>query len=215
MPLIATAIFALAGCSGSTERIGADLTGKSVYIVHGYMAGPEDHWFGWLHENVENNGGEARIIQMPNSFDPVAERWTEALLTQIDQLDENTIIVAHSLGGISTLRFLDKHPDKKISGLILVSSFENELPAIPALKDFIIPKGFNAETIKQIAEYRTVFVSDNDPYVEPELTTSLAVSLDASVREIPGGGHFLASDGYEEFPELWEAIAEISASEIN
>ena len=185
---------------------GNGMHGKAVYIVHGYMAGPSDHWFEWLKGKIEEKGGEAHIIAMPNSSSPDADTWTQTLEEHISEPDNNTFIVAHSLGGISTLRFLGQHPDKAIGGLILVSCFEDKLPTIPDLDDFIVPKGFDAEDIKNVAANRAIFTSDNDPYVDPELTQSLAHSLGAPLYQIHGGGHFLAEDGYTEFSSVWEKL---------
>ncbi len=185
---------------------GNEMQGKTVYIIHGYMAGPSDHWFEWLKEQVEGNGGKAHIIAMPNSSNPDAKVWTQTLEAGVGTLDDDTFIVAHSLGGISTLRFLSHHSDETIGGLILVSSFENKLPTIPDLDGFIDPKGFDAERIKSMAVNRVVFASDNDPYVDPALTQSLANSLDAPLYQIHGGGHFLSEDGYTTFPAVWSKL---------
>lgn len=186
------------------------MQGKTVYIVHGYMAGPSDHWFEWLKQQIKDNGGDAQIIAMPDSSNPDARIWTQTLEDHVGILDKNTFIVAHSLGGISTLRFLNNHPDKKFGGLILVSCFEDKLPTIPDLDSFMVPRGFDAAVINNMTKNRAVFVSDNDPYVDPMLTKKLALSLDAPLYQIRGGGHFLADDGYTTFPKVWEILVNIA-----
>lgn len=35
---------------------------KNVYIIHGYQAVPEDHWFGWLEQNIRQTGAHAERI---------------------------------------------------------------------------------------------------------------------------------------------------------
>ena len=185
---------------------GKPMQGKTVYIVHGYLAGPDDHWFPWLKGKIETAGGNATVIAMPRSDDPDAAEWAGALAETITTLDPNTLIVAHSLGGIATLRFLNGNAQRKIGGLILVSGFADKLPVIPALDGFIVPKGFDPSAIKAMTGNRAIFVSDDDPYVAPELTKSLAHALDADLHEVRRAKHFLAEDGYTRFDALWAVL---------
>ena len=47
-----------------------------------------------------------------------------------------------------------------------------------------------------------IFISSNDQYVPADLSISLAEKLEFPYEIIPNAGHFLASDGYREFPQL-------------
>ncbi|NUG80541.1 alpha/beta hydrolase, partial [Acinetobacter bereziniae] len=47
-----------------------------------------------------------------------------------------------------------------------------------------------------------MFISDHDQYVPKELSLTLAQELNFAYTVIPNAGHFLASDGYIEFPQL-------------
>ena len=199
---------------GQAAAQSAAFDGKTVYIVHGYRASSEDHWFEWLEHSIEDQGGEAHRVELPESSAPDPELWQEALDSQLQTLTPDTLIVAHSLGGLSVLSLLSEGTHPTIGGLLLVSSFKDRLPAIPELDGFIDNSVFNAAVVENAAERRLVFASDNDPYVEPALTEAMAQAINAEFVTEPGGGHFLASDGYEQFPQLYERLAEIaSASE--
>ncbi|QQU95031.1 alpha/beta hydrolase [Corynebacterium aurimucosum] len=51
-------------------------------------------------------------------------------------------------------------------------------------------------------------MSTNDVLVDPSLTQQLADALSAAPITIHGAGHFLESDGYTEFPQLGDRIAQ-------
>ena len=197
----------LTACT-ATDRLRADasMQGTTVYIVHGYRAAPDDHWFEWLADKIRAAGGDARVLALPQSDDPHPDRWQETLRREIPQLDGRTYIVAHSLGTLATLRFLNERDDADIAGLVLVSPFAEPLPAIPELDDFIARNRFDPTRIARIAPASTVILSTSDPLVPPDLSRALARSIGASVVEIADAGHFLASDGYESFPEVWTVL---------
>lgn len=190
----------------------ASMRGKTVYIVHGYRAGPQDHWFEWLAAKIRASGGDARILAMPDSSDPDPKAWNRTLRRDIPQLDENTYIVAHSLGTLATLRFLGgQEENARIGGLLLVSPFAAPLPDIPELDGFIARSDFIPARIIDVAGRRDVVLSTSDPLVRPELSRALATSIDAPVTQVPDAGHFLGSDGYDSFPRAW-ALLEAQAA---
>lgn len=62
--------------------------------------------------------------------------------------------------------------------------------------------------VKPHIAHAEVFVSTNDVLVDPSLTQQLADALSAAPITIHGAGHFLESDGYTEFPQLGDRIAQ-------
>ena len=179
-----------------------DVKDIKVYIVHGYKAKPADHWFTWLKTELAKKDVKVEIITMPNSDNPEASTWQEALNKNIDRLDEHTYLVAHSLGCISVLRYLaDNQLDFKLGGLFLVSGFNSTLPALPQLDSFIENTAITEPLSRQI-KHTLVFASTKDPFVPILKTKNLSDTLEAKLIQIENAGHFLADDGYSEFPEL-------------
>tara|TARA_B100000678_G_scaffold274816_1_gene266212 strand:- start:74 stop:724 length:651 start_codon:yes stop_codon:yes gene_type:complete len=193
------------GTAGSEKR---SMDGKTVYIVHGYMAGPTDHWFAWLKDEIEREGGSAKILAMPDSQDPDPAAWDRTLGSEIDTLDKNTFIVAHSLGTVASMRYLQAHPDDRIGGLILVSGFDRRLPNIPELDGFMDWQPIAHDTLRRMTDNRAVITAKDDEIVAPELSVALARSLDAELIELDRGGHFLGSGGFHTFPQVWQKLKE-------
>ncbi|GGD77388.1 RBBP9/YdeN family alpha/beta hydrolase [Paenibacillus nasutitermitis] len=196
------------------------MTNKKIYIIHGFGATPEDHWFPWLAEKInELPIQQATTLQMPNPNQPDPDQWLAKLAQEIPVLDENTYLVAHSLGCITTLIYLSQifHQDTnvQIGGLLLVSGFSTKLPELPLLDSFT-KKGVDFQAIKQLTHGNiTVLASANDSIVPTELTDQLAQELDADYYRKKENGHFLAEDGYIEFPLILTLLKNLIKQKIH
>ncbi len=105
---------------------------KKIYIIHGYQASSNDHWFPWLSQSIQQAGHISKRIVLPESNRPEFQHWQQALHMQIRELDKNTIIVAHGLGCISVLHYLNQHfknKGQKIKAGIFISGFKSKLQA--------------------------------------------------------------------------------------
>lgn len=179
---------------------------KKLYIIHGYEACPSDHWFAWLKNKLKGLGFETNILNMPNSEKPDAFIWQQTLKNSID-LDEDTYIIAHSLGCIATLNFLSKHSNNTaVKALILVSGFKKHLPNLKELDNFIHNCSFNSEKIQALSQNKAFFISTNDNIVTPDLSLDLADALNINPIYVKNAGHFMQSDGYEKFPQLLDTV---------
>ena len=198
--------------AGTIRPEQASMNGNTVYIVHGYMASPTDHWFEWLAGKIEAAGGTATILAMPDSDAPDPQAWVATLERDVVPLDASVFVVAHSLGCIATLRFLSRHPEARIGGLIAVSGFDRLLPTLPELDAFLTPRGYEPRRIGTIAPQRAVITADDDTIVPADLSRDLAAALDAELHVLPEGGHFLGSDGFETFPLVWAELERQAAA---
>jgi len=52
----------------------------------------------------------------------------------------------------------------------------------------------------------------DDDIVAPQLSAALAQSLDAELIELERGGHFLGSDGFDAFPQVWQKLQQQAAA---
>jgi len=200
---------------------------KRVFIIHGWEADPESNWFPWLKKELEKNGFKAIVPAMPNSAQPKCEEWVDCLKKVIGKVDEETILVGHSLGAITILNYLAclKKGDK-VGGVILVSG-SDENPGFPELDSFFEIKIDYEKTINTVGNIPTpaqsardhhypesgisstgfmVIHSDNDSVVPLELGQKMAKALKAEFIVIPGGEHLNAGDGFFEFPLVLEKI---------
>ena len=95
---------------------------KKAYLIHGWKAGPETTFFPWLRRHLEQAGYQVSAPAMPHPNVPQVEEWLACLKTTIQQPDEDTLIIAHSLGALATMFFLQELPmSTKVGRVILVA----------------------------------------------------------------------------------------------
>lgn len=182
-------------------------TQQRASIIHGYYASPEDHWFGWLADQLEAAGIATTIPALPNPQDPDPAQWIATVRDDLGTVEENSIVIAHSLGCLTVLRYLGSLPGPwHLGTLVLVSGFVDQLPALPDL-DSYIGDGCDVEGLSHHIDRLTVIRSDADPFVPHGHTDRLADLLGIAAMVVPGAGHFLTSDGVTSLPEVLEAIA--------
>lgn len=190
----------------ATTPLTSSSTPARAVIFHGYGATPTDHWFGWLAEQLESSFISTTIPALPQPLNPQAMQWEDSVKTALGVPNEQTIVIAHSLGCLAVLRYLRSISTAwRLGALILVSGFVDRLPALPELNDFI-GSDFELSGLTEHIDRVLVFRSDNDAIVPPALTDSLAKQLGVSSQVIPGAGHFLAAEGISELPAVFEAI---------
>ena len=173
-----------------------------IYIIHGYSASPADHWFFWLKEKLEEENNKVTIIDLPTPLTPNPIEWNEALKKQIKVIDENSFFIAHSLGCITLLKFLEESFfEKQIAGYMLVSGFNDSIPTLKQLNNFLKSK-LDYHKLNKITKNKIV-ISAKDDYVVPIiLSERLSFLFNADFIPLEKGGHFMASDGYHKFPFL-------------
>ncbi|WP_280378747.1 RBBP9/YdeN family alpha/beta hydrolase [Nocardia wallacei] len=181
-----------------------------IYIVPGYSAGVDDHWFPWLAARLAADGHRVSILELPTPDAPVRAEWDARLAADIATVDLDTVLVTHSLGTITALRFLaGLETDWRLGGLVAVSGFLRPLAAVPELDEYLTDSPDAAALAPRIAA-RVMIHSDNDEIVPPAASRALSTALSAERIELPGGGHFLAAEGFTTFPRVLAAVERIA-----
>lgn len=180
----------------------------NVFIFHGTEGYPEENWFPWMKKQLEEKGCRVFVPQFPSP--PVVpskiSEWFEVLKKYEKDIDEDTILIGHSLGGIFLLRVLEKL-NHSVRAAVFVGTPIGEKPIQNYDRDMSF-SGFNFdwEKIKNMAKDFIVYHSDNDPYVGLENGKKLAENLGVDLTFVPNAGHFNAKAGYLEFPDLLEKL---------
>lgn len=186
---------------------------RKVYIIHGWEGYPEEGWFPWLRSKLIENGFQVIIPALPDSDKPTIEKWLTFLKEKVKDPDKDTFFVAHSLGCITTLRYIESLPgSKKIGGAVLIAGFGHDL-------EYKGYKGELSSFFKTELDWRKVrtqggkFVSicsDNDPWVPLKHNATFVKELGAESLVLHNMLHFSGGEGFTQLPEALEALLRIS-----
>jgi len=183
---------------------------KGVVLVPGYGATPRSDWFPWLSRSItEGFGIPTATIRMPTPKIPRLAKWIQAIKSQSGNIDQDTYFIAHSLGCITLLRFIETLPaDTQIGGVILVSCFDEPLRLLPIVNSFTAVRPDYGGIVGRIGK-ALVISSTSDILVPMRLSEKVRDSLSAEYMQIPDAGHFSSFDGYTEFPEVFDAFKQM------
>ncbi|CAG9296650.1 RBBP9/YdeN family alpha/beta hydrolase [Celerinatantimonas diazotrophica] len=179
-----------------------------IYLVHGYTASIDSHWFPWLERSLAREFPQVTLtrIAMPNSNAPEVERWLGTLNQQLN-CDPSTILIGHSLGCITLLRYLAQS-GSPIKGLLLVSGFAASVAHLKELDPFVDVELPYMQLQKQIP-HRVMLLSDNDDVIPPSYSEQLARDLRMKQVKVKGYGHFVAREGVTSLPQALQVISDI------
>jgi len=181
---------------------------SNIFIFHGTEGYPEENWFPWLKSKLEAKGHKVIVPQFPTP--PVVpakiNEWFDVLKDYEKYLDENTILIGHSLGGIFTLRILEKI-EHSVKAVFLTGTPIGVKPILNYDRDSAFSGfSFDWEKIKTKSKNFVVFQSDNDPYVSLGNGEELSKNLGVDLSFVPNAGHFNKKAGYIKFEELLEKL---------
>lgn len=182
----------------------------NAFIFHGTEGHPQENWFPWMKEELEKLGCKTIVPQFPTP--PVVpakvSEWFDVLSEYEKDIDENTILIGHSLGGIFTLRVLEKL-DHPVKAAVLVGTPIGVRPILNYDRDESFSGfDFDWEKIRKNAGKFYVYQSDNDPYVGLENGKKLAENLGVGLTFVSGAGHFNKKTGYLKFVDLLNQLRE-------
>ncbi len=178
---------------------------KRIIIVHGWGGSPTNDWIRWATETFRQKGYEVITPLMPDTENPVIEKWVGHLKFVVGAVDKNTYLIGHSIGCQTIMRFLEA-ADARAGGAIFVAGFfdltnqskEEKEIARPWLQTPIDYAKIKANLIRSV-----VVLSDNDPYVSyAETKNDFETRVGSRVITVPSAGHFTANDGFGPFPQL-------------
>ena len=138
---------------------------KRVVVLHGRGATPEMNFIPWLKLQLEAQGVEVQTPLLPNTKNPNDIEQADFVAEHVS-LDENTVVVGHSFGGLVAMRLLER--GIKLKGVVFVGTpisgtYQDgkDRPAVTAA----IKRGFDYATIRKNATFFTALYDANDAVV--------------------------------------------------
>lgn len=180
---------------------------KRAIIVHCWGGKPNYAWYPDTKKQLEKLGYAVTIPAMPNTDEPQLNEWLPHLSETIGKPDEELVLIGHSLGNVTIMRYLESLPaDQQVGKVIMVAAFTDQL-GFKELENFFETR-LDFESIKPKAENGFVVIqSDNDPYVSAQYGERLKEELEAKLIVKHGANHFSGEvDGEESCDSLPEVV---------
>lgn len=178
---------------------------SNYIILHGSFGSKDGNWFPWLKEQLEDKNYKVDVPQMPVGVgNQNYENWSKVL----DQLNvnENTIIVAHSIAPVFVCKYLINN-QIKVKKLLFVCGFNNYLGIDPDFDAVNKPMFLNnLKDIKNYCNNIICYYSNNDPYVKYDIEKLFADTISNEQHIIQNGGHINSESGYTEFEEILKEV---------
>lgn len=177
-----------------------------VVLIPGYKATPESNFFPWLKDELRRRGHDVVVVNMPSPEAPDRDEWTQALLDQVGPIDNETVILGHSLGGAAALRFMEAAEARSTPhALILV--------ATPWMINHEQFRGFfmtelDYEVLMWKASKIAVIHSRDDKTIPFDHAEKYARVLHARLVEAQDAGHFTGTEYSIILDTILELIAE-------
>jgi len=162
---------------------------NKVLILHGWQADSKSNWFPEAKAFLEAKDLEVYTPNCPGNYYPKLDEWLEIIRSY--NLDENWILIGHSLGGATILRYLEA-TDKPVGQVILAAT-----PIAPMKFDPIanfFPKDYDWVKIRQNALKVNLIYEEGDQVVPLDHGQILAKKLSAPLEIIPGAIHLTKMD---------------------
>lgn len=183
---------------------------KKAYIIHGWGGNPEEPMHKWIKSSLEKEGYIVVAPEMPNPDVPKIKSWLNKIRKIVNNLNEDTLFIGHSIGCQAVLRYVETLEDKKVGKIILIAPWmhlDEETIKEEGEESANIAKPW-VETpidwfkVKKNSREIIAFFSDDDPFVPVSEENLFKKNLDAKTLILNKRGHFDPSSGIKDLPEI-------------
>ncbi len=178
---------------------------KRAVIVHCWGGSADYAWYPWAQAELEKRGYQVTVPDMPDPDPPKLATWLQHLQSIIGTPDEELVLIGHSIGTVTIMRYLESLQDARVGTVILVAGFTDQL-GFAELENFFESR-LDFDKIKTKSKNGFVVIqSDNDPFVSEQYGVRLQQELGAKLIVKHNAGHM--SGGFDgegaclELPEI-------------
>jgi predicted alpha/beta hydrolase family esterase len=179
---------------------------KRAIVVHCWGGSSNYAWYPWAKAQLENRGYQVEVQDMPDPDPPILATWLPYLKEIIGHPDEELVLIGHSIGTVTIMRYLESLESGHVGKVILVAGFTDQL-GFRELENFFETR-LDFTKIKDKSKYGFVVIqSDNDPFVSEQYGARLKDELNARLVVKHNAGHMSGPvDGETSCVELHEII---------
>ena len=177
-------------------------------LIHGYKSGPTKNFWPWLIDELKKRGHDVVAPQLPDAENPDEQAWNEALLEEVKQVNDEVIVIGHSLGGAMALRFLEAVEARSTPKACLLISTPWMIRSEKFRGFFMSELDF--EVLMWKVSRFAILHSREDDVIPFDHAEKYEKVLHAKLFAVDGAGHFQG----ESYPEMLKVIDELVGEEI-
>ncbi len=180
---------------------------KRAVIIHAWGENPTSCWYPRLKQELEQRGIEVRVPAMPETDAPKIESWLATLREILPNPDQDTILIGHSIGCQTILRYLAELPAGQTVGqAIFVAPWTHLTGLSPASQEIAKPwlgTPLDWTAARARCPKFTALFSDDDEWVPVSEEQIFQERLNAQTKLLHKMGHF---DAITELPQVLELL---------
>ena len=139
----------------------------TVIVTHAINTDGEGLWYPDLRAELTERGHDVKVLELPNPDAPSPDPWLATLTDAVGaSAPSDTVLVGHSVGGVNTLRMLQRHSGEPFAGVVLVATMAHEV-GVHALAGFFVP-AFDWDRIRRAARHFRLLVAADDGVLTPD-----------------------------------------------
>jgi leucyl-tRNA synthetase/predicted alpha/beta hydrolase family esterase len=187
---------------------------QNILLIQG-LSGSNSDWFPWLEKEAKKYSVDFVCPSLPSSERSDLTVWLKELEKYTKNLNENSIVIGYSLGGLAALHLVGSLKNK-IGKLVLVapaseatdiSDFKDKSKEIQAaVRKFIQHKADWKKVQSNVAGDIVLYFSTNDDRVNVSSVDFFKKKLRGKYFVLDGRGHFNSGAGVTTLPELLEEL---------
>lgn len=178
-----------------------------IVLVHGYNASPEHNFWPWLQKELTDRGHEVIAPQMPNPSEPNCQEWVDAIDASIKYPAGDTVFIAHSLGCVALLHYLEQADMSGTPKSVILVSPIYYVGAERFNSFFVPPIDFDTVMWKG-QEFAIVHAKDDD-VVPFDHALKYEKKLQGQLKALTEGRHFVDA---KELPLILDLIDDRSVA---
>ena len=186
---------------------------KNIFVIHGYNGDTSETFGPYIQKECEKRNIECFFPTFPIKQNATFENWAEGMDEFLEKnlLNEETIVIAHSLGTLfwpryATLRNIKIHTFISIAGFTEDHSGREDLSEVV---ERFKPTEEDYKNFVKLTKNRFSIYSDNDHLNPQKELEKYAETIKAKKVFMEGMGHFGRKSGVKELPEVVKIIDEI------
>lgn len=187
---------------------------NNIFIIHSYNADTKESFGPYLEREARKKGFNVIFPDFPIRQEATYQKWSNIMDKYLENglLNENSIIVAHSLG----THFIPKYIANKnipIKAYISCAGFLNDFSGRDDLKkivDDFKPNDIQIDSFIKLCKKRFAIYSNNDHMNPQSELEHYAEKFNANKVFIPNIGHLGKASGIKKLPEVMEIINDIN-----